>query len=360
MTDIRYGLIGAGMMGREHIRNLALIDGARVVAVSDPDAEQRALSAKAAGGATAFEDHRALLASGLVDALVIASPNHTHAAILRDALATNLPILVEKPLCTNAADCAEIERLAAGRRAPVWVAMEYRYMPPVSRLVEAAHSGEIGRLRMFSIREHRFPFLEKVGDWNRFNRNTGGTLVEKCCHFFDLMRLVVGEDPVRVYASGAMDVNHVDERYDGQRPDILDNAFVIVDFPGGVRAMLELCMFAEGSWFQEEIAAIGDLAKIEARVPGPARFWPGAKEREAEVVLSPRKDKQPRLIPVPVEEHILKAGDHHGSTYYQHCRFLDAVRGTGAVEVTLSDGAKAVAIGQAAEESARTGQVVML
>ena len=46
--------------------------------------------------------------------------------------------------------------------------------------------------------EPRFPFLRKVGDWNRFNRNTGGTLVEKCCHFFDLMNLVVPGNPKRV------------------------------------------------------------------------------------------------------------------------------------------------------------------
>jgi predicted dehydrogenase len=48
---------------------------------------------------------------------------------------------------------------------------------------------------MLTIREHRFPFLSKVGDWNRFNRNTGGTFVEKCCHFFDLMRLILKLGP---------------------------------------------------------------------------------------------------------------------------------------------------------------------
>ncbi|MEZ5177594.1 MAG: Gfo/Idh/MocA family oxidoreductase [Acidimicrobiales bacterium] len=64
-----------------------------------------------------------------------------------------------------------------------------------------------------------FPFLAKVGDWNRFNRNTGGTLVEKCCHFFDLMNQVVDDTPVRVLASGAQDVNHLDEAYDGEVPD---------------------------------------------------------------------------------------------------------------------------------------------
>ena len=98
---------------------------------------------------------------------------------------------------------------------------------------------------MLSIREHRFPFLVKVGDWNRFNRNTGGTMVEKCCHFFDLMNQVVGAEPVRVMASGGQDVNHLDERYDGETPDILDNAFVVIEYADGSRGMLDLCMFAD-------------------------------------------------------------------------------------------------------------------
>jgi predicted dehydrogenase len=59
-------------------------------------------------------------------------------------------------------------------------------------------------------------FLRKVNNWNRFNTNSGGTLVEKCCHFFDLMRLFVGGNPVQVMASGAIDVNHKDEVYDGK------------------------------------------------------------------------------------------------------------------------------------------------
>ena len=70
--------------------------------------------------------------------------------------------------------------------------------------------------------------------------------MEKCCHFFDLMRLVAGADPVRVMASGGQDVNHLDEVYDGRVPDIVDNAFVIVDFANGVRGALDLSMFAEG------------------------------------------------------------------------------------------------------------------
>jgi predicted dehydrogenase len=358
---LRYGIIGAGMMGREHVRNLALIPGSKITALADPDETSRAESARAVGNAVKlYSDHRHLLESGEVDAILVASPNDTHKAILEDIFTGPkvLPVIVEKPVCTSMADVATLARKASAHKAPIWVAMEYRYMPPVQELLQEIRDGAVGQLRMLSIREHRFPFLAKVGDWNRFSRRTGGTLVEKCCHFFDLMRLVAGDEPVRVYASGAMDVNHKDERYGGEIPDILDNAFVIVDFRSGLRSMLDLCMFAEGSYWQEDIAATGDRGRVECFVPGPARFWPGAAERHSEIEISPRDPKGPRRRKVHVDEAVLKAGDHHGSTFYQHQKFRKAVLEGAPVEVTMEDGLKAVAIGLAAELSIKEKRMV--
>jgi len=359
---LRYGLIGSGMMGQEHIRNLTLLDGCEVTAIADPDAAMRARSVETSGGkARAFSDYKDMLSSGLVDALLIVSPNDTHHAILMDVLDTGLPILCEKPLCTTTAHCREVAQKAAGRAAPVWVAMEYRYMPPVQRLLAEIDAGTLGTPRMMAIREHRFPFLEKVEDWNRFNIRTGGTLVEKCCHFWDLMRFTRKSDPVRVYASGAADVNHRNERYDGRTPDIIDNAFVTVDFENGARGMLDLCMFAEGAAWQEEIAVTGDKARVEARVPGPARFAADGRERAAEIEISFRATKQVVREEVSVDEAVLSAGDHHGSTFFQHQRFRDLLRsGKGTPEVSLHDGVWSVAVGEAAEESARTGQAISL
>lgn len=362
MPELRYGLIGAGMMGQEHIRNVALLDGVRVAAVADPDDAMRAASAALAGpGCTAHSDHRDLLAAEPCDAYVIAAPNDLHHPILLDLLATEKPILCEKPLCTTTGDAADIAARAAGRDAPVWVAMEYRYMPPVARLLERVRAGEVGTPRMIAIREHRFPFLDKVGHWNRFSERTGGTLVEKCCHFWDLMRLGLGADPVRVYASAGQDVNHRDERHDGRRPDIADNAFVVVDFEGGARGMLDLCMFAEGSYWQETIAITGDRARIEARVPGPARFSTSGEERTAELSVADRAGRTETSEEVPVDHRILRAGDHHGATFFQHERFRPlAAAGFGDAEVSLADGCWSVLVGEAAEESARTGAPVDL
>jgi len=285
----------------------------------------------------------------LVLALVIATPNHTHREVVEHAARSGLHLLVEKPFCITVEDCRELERVLEGYDAVVWTGMEYRYSPPVARLIEEVRGGTVGDVRMVSIREHRFPFLPKVGDWNRFSRNTGGTLVEKCCHFFDLMRHIVEDEPVRVYASGAMDVNHLDERYDGEQPDIIDNAYVIADFAGGQRAMLDLCMFAEQSRHQTEIVVAGDRGQVEVGQPEGV-VWVG--ERELPTHPRARRDaSRLRSAEVPVDETAMAVGTHHGATFYEHVAFQRAVRGEGPVEVTSRDGLMAVAVGQAGELS---------
>ena len=362
MQDVKLGIIGSGMIAHEHIRNINHMDNITVTAVADPNDDMRASASTLAGDACqSFSHHMDMLKDANINALLISSPNYTHIDILKDVLDTDLPILVEKPMCTTMDDCDTITKACENRPAPVWVAMEYRYMPPVAELIKYVHNKDIGELKTLYVKEHRFPFLEKVGDWNRFNDKTGGTLVEKCCHFFDLMRLIVQSDPVKVYASGGQDVNHLDESYNGKTPDILDNAFVIVDFANGVRGVLELCMFAEGSYFQEHITCVGDKGKIEALVPGCSRFWATGKERHAEIVFSPRSPQNPQRHVVEVDESILAAGEHHGSTYFQMEKFRDLVRTqNGTVEVTVADGAFAVKVGAAAEQSVRTGQPVMI
>lgn len=354
-SPIGYGVIGTGMMGLEHIHNIGAIDGAQVVAISDPDQGSRDQGAEAEPGAAVYRDHRELLDHPGVDAVVVVSPNHTHRDILADVLDHNVHVLVEKPLCTTVADCQDVlaRAEATAERYPdrvVQVGLEYRYMPAVARLVDEVASGSIGRARMVAIREHRFPFLTKVGNWNRFSANTGGTLVEKCCHFFDLMNLIVGERPERVMASGAQDVNHLDEVYGGRAPDILDNAYVIVDYPGGARAMLDLCMFADATHNQEEVSVVGAAGKAEALLP-EGRFRLGIRGRD-----------WVGDVPGDVvdDSHIAYQGLHHGSSYLEHLDFLAAIRGEGDIPVTLDDGLWSVAMGVAAHRSIDEGRSVTM
>lgn len=361
MQHIKYGIIGCGMMGQEHIRNIALVDGADVLAIFEPDATMRAAAAALVPDAIFVESIREVLAIDDVNALLIASPNHLHVWQMQEiARQRPLPILVEKPVLVSVDDIRALKVLGQNYPAPIWVAMEYRYMPAASVLLNQAGQAT-GGITMLSIVEHRFPFLGKVGDWNRFNANSGGTFVEKCCHFFDLMRHIMKANPKYVMALGGQAHNHIDERYDGRQPDIWDHGYVIVEFENGKRASLELSMFAEGSPFQETISAIGPSGKIEAKIPGPQRFWPKERGPEpiARVKIFPRDPSIPiSSSEIPVDPGLLAAGDHNGSTYYQHQRFINLIRTGGTPEVSLHDGIWAAAMGLAAQQSALEARAI--
>ncbi len=359
---IRYGVIGSGMMGGEHILDLNHVDGAQVVALADPVATsiEWGLACIAAGPdgdaakqrTAVYSDHRDLLADPNVDVVVITSPNHTHAGVLADALVTDKHVLIEKPLCTTVDDCKRVVDAAADRDAITWMGLQYRFMPTPAAMLEQLQAGVCGNLHMVSIREHRNPFLQKVGNWNRFTRNTGGTLVEKCCHFFDMMHLMAGAEPVRVMASGGQDVNHLDEEYeiDGrmERSDILDNAFVIVEFANGVRGALDLCMFAEGGRFEQEITVTGDRAKLEGTVPGD-RIWVG--ERDKAAGHTHHMGMGVREVPAPMDPRVPYPEFHEGASYMEHVALAEAIRSGQPEAVTLTEGMWAVATGAAAHRS---------
>ena len=122
---------------------------------------------------------------------------------------------------------------------------------------------------MITIRENRYPFLHKIGQWNRDRNKTGDTLVEKCCHFFDLFRLITGREASlsKVRALAQRGVNYQDEPQIYDTP-IIDAAYVTMPFRSQKRSepnskqsaaigCLELCMYAEGSRHQEEIIVTG-------------------------------------------------------------------------------------------------------
>ena len=334
--EIRYGVIGTGMMGCEHIANINALPGAKVVAVADPF-EQSLEAGQAIAGLSDAACHTnisELLDMTQLDAVVIATPDNAHTEPVIEALEAGVHVLIEKPLATSIADCDRMIDAARGHDKVVWMGLEYRYKPSIARLIEETEAGSAGTVQMVAIREHRFPFLPKVGAWNRFRANTGGTLVEKCCHFFDLMNLITGATPVRVFASGSQAVNHLDEQYDGRRPDIIDNAYVIVDYDSGVRAMLDLCMFAEATTNEQELAVVGDGGKIEAFVP------------DAHVRVGDRSTGEVS-VSVARDERITYEGLHEGSSYLEHLDFLEAIRTGAPAKITLEEGKTSVAMGLA-------------
>ena len=338
-------------MAVEHAMDIQALDDTELVAGSDPDAGSRTNFGDSIDGITMFEDHVDLLESGLCDAVVVVSPNYTHHRILLDVARYPVHVLTEKPLCNTVDECFEVIDAFKGTDRVIWMGLEYRYKPPIARLLEEVAKGEVGEVAMVSIREHRHPFLHKVGNWNRFRKYSGGTLVEKCCHFFDLMNLATDSKPVRVMASGAQDVLYKDESYGGRAPDIIDNAFVIVDYESGARGLLDLSMFTESGPWEQELAVVGSEGKAEAFVPlmhseGYGRIRIGKRERGVTV------DEE------LLGDHIQHQGYHSGADYLEHVDFLHAIRSGSEAKVTLEEGMWSVAIGQAAHLSIDEGRVV--
>ena len=107
-------------------------------------------------------------------------------------------------------------------------------------------------------------------------------------------------------------------------------------------------MFAEASRNEQEICAVGDRGKVECFVP------------ESAVVVGRREPRSVERHEVSVEEEVLEAGAHHGSTFVEHQRFREAILGGGAPEVCAQDGLRAVAMGVAAERSAAEGRPVAM
>lgn len=149
MTTVRLGIIGFGAQGSSYARFLAdgRVRDLVVTAVADVDPARQAAAAALAPGASFHADHRSLLASGEVDAVVVCTPHYLHPGIGIDALEHGLHVLVDKPAGVYAAQVAELNEAAAARPGQRFAIMfNQRANPLYRRLKEVVDEGGIGRI----------------------------------------------------------------------------------------------------------------------------------------------------------------------------------------------------------------------
>ena len=136
---MNYGIIGCGMMGHEHLRNISLLEERNIAAIYEPDRGMAASAFRVVSIAIMAKSLMIFWLCRIWIVLVIVSPNHCHTAQLQQLEASRpMPLLVEKPLFTVVDDQSTILQFAKRYSSPVWVAMEYRYMPPVTAFIERA------------------------------------------------------------------------------------------------------------------------------------------------------------------------------------------------------------------------------
>jgi myo-inositol 2-dehydrogenase / D-chiro-inositol 1-dehydrogenase len=205
MADISIGVIGAGGMGSRHVMNLhRYVKGARVVVIYDLDQVRARQVAAECGTAQAFSDPLQLIQDAAVNAVVIASPDSTHAEFVHACLRQRKPVLCEKPLATTAAQALEIieAELVVGRRL-VSVGFMRRFDPQHVAVQQAVAAGQIGRPILFK-GVHRnqmiLPYL-----------SGGGVVTSSAIHDIDSARWLLGQEITEVYVRGVRTHSSFDE-----------------------------------------------------------------------------------------------------------------------------------------------------
>jgi len=359
VTKYKFNVIGLGVNGQEHIRVTHLegnatihgvydpnpgsvVAGQRVHAQFEPDVELKV-----------YDSLEACCNDPDVDGLIICTPNYTHLDVVKVAAKSGKHILLEKPIATTVQDAYEITQIANSYEAVFQIGLQYRYKAIYAEAIhEAFERKSLGDIKMVNILEHRLPFLDKVGQWNKFVDKTGDTLVEKCCHYFDLLNLFAGSKPKSVVATGSQAVNFIDYEYEGQQSDILDNAIVIINYENGVRASFNLCMFAP--MFYEELTICGDGGRLKAWENED--FLPESGSGTYLEVM--HGDNKPSRRMTPHYPQVIEETGHHGATYYEHVQFIRQLEGKESTAATAEEGLWSIIVAAAAQESIKTGKII--
>lgn len=252
---MNFGLLGAGWFGREaHLRNLLLIEGVKPIAVSSRSEASLEAARDIAGDELQISrDWRDVVKNPAVDAVIVALTNDQHYEAAMAALKAGKHVMCEKPLGLTVGDCSRIITQASESERVLQIGHEMRFQKLYSHMKTMIEGGEVGDLQLMWCREFRGPMRP---GWRSSEALTGGTILEKNVHHIDLFNWMMDQKPLRVSAHGGTNV--LTDR------EILDNAQVLIEYEGGRRAALELCLFAPHGG-ECEIGACGDKGRIDTK-----------------------------------------------------------------------------------------------
>jgi len=325
---LRVGVVGAGAWGRNHVRTIAGLAEAELAAVCDTDTKVRERLARQYPAALVTADVAALL--GAVDAVIVASPAATHAAVAQQAIAAGKPVLVEKPFALSVRDAEAVARKGAERGVPVLAGHLLVYHPAVERLRDMVQKGELGKVfYLYGLRVN----LGQV-------RKDENALWSFGPHDVSVALYLLGEQPVRVAAHGKSYL----------QPAIEDVVFLAMEFASGVLAHVQM------SWLdphkERKLTVVGarkmvvfdDMEPREKlriydkgvdRPPEYGSFGESLAIREGDIFI-------PRI---PAVEPLAAELTH----------FVRAARGAEAPRATAEDGVRVVRVLEAASRSLARG-----
>ena len=318
---LRVGVIGTGGMGGRHARNLAhRVSGAELVAVMDADAERAASVADECGGARVFRSGPDLVDDDAVEAILIASPDPTHADLAVACVEAGKPVLCEKPLGVDIADAKRVlDAEVAGGRKLVQVGLMRTFDPQHTALRRAIDAGEIGRPVLFRGIHTNWRAPEV--------RTAVNVLVNSAVHDIHSARWLMGDDVASVYTSHVVDVP--------EQPESTRLVLLQLTFRGGGLASIEVNL--DSNYGYEVIAEVsGEAGTLRTpSISSPILRKGGGASRAVEPDWLERFETAYRI---------------------EAEAWVRAARDGGATGPTVWDGYAAMRVAEAAERSLATGR----
>jgi predicted dehydrogenase len=308
----RVGVIGAGGIGRTHLRAYADA-GTAAVAVTDIDAARSAAAAEEFG-VVAYPDLAAMILGADLDAVTVCTPPAHHLPTALQAIGGGLAVLCEKPMAMSKTECDQMIEAAQAAGVLLTVGFCHRFQPHIEAMRAAVRRGEIGTVLSF---RNRFSgHLAGVEDswFSRPEISGGGVLMDTCVHSVDLFRHLVGDvaDARGVTATTATPL--------GPALEVEDTAVLALRSTAGVLGVIE------ASWRARPGEALISLHGTD-----------GALQLDySTLTLSrhPADGSEP--------QHLAVADDNRFTLQARH--FLACLRGEEQLRVTAEDGAAALAV----------------
>jgi predicted dehydrogenase len=354
---INVALIGCGNITlQNHLPGLALCPDVQVVALCDTDAATLERARQQTGATITSTRHEEIVQRDDVHAVIIATPNLTHAKIALDAIAHGKHVMCEKPLALNYAD-AQAMAFAADRAGVRHMsAFTYRFVPAMRYLAHLVQRGDLGQPYHFRSCRLQDWGTRSVG-WRQVKQLAGtGELGDMLSHRIDFAHLLVG--PMQRLVANLKQWHPV---RGGQPNDLDDWVALLAEFQNGATGVLESSKLASGrneSWRSLDYVEIngsersfvfitGDWNKLQTgKVGGPGM----------ETIEIPREFRK-----LPGAPRDPAQGDPLVTFRYdQAWEFVNAIRNQHPCNPSFHDGARAQAVMDAAVKSAETRQWVDL
>lgn len=341
-------LVGCGGIAlANHLPGLILCSGARVTGLCDSNEGNLKNAVESTGIKTASTDYNDIVTHDDVDAVIVATPNHTHAPIVMAAIQAGKHVLCEKPLALNLAEASEMYRAAEAAQVRHMTAFTYRFVPGMQYIVNLVQQGFIGT--PYHIRVQRFQdWGDRPLGWRQIKALAGtGEVGDMLSHRLDFALMLLG--PIQSLVARTR--RFIDDRQ-GTRSELDDWVSVIAEFENGATGVFESTKLATGR-------GEGGQSRDYCEINGSEGTLVYRLEHPLEVRLSKKGESQLEIKPVPEEflklpfsNRDLSQGDPIQTFRYdQDAEFIQAIRENRPCNPSFLEGARVQALIEAIEKS---------